>query len=195
MIRALTRYGIPAMLLVGLAFVVFALFDASRQPSSANNLKRFAKGEMSKLEFGVGNSMPLDRFENADGDRVTLQDIDAKVIVLNLWFEACPPCEEEMPSLGALQTALADENVKVVAIALDRANNREGNREALADWTDGVLEFYFDHSFGMAYATKSRGMPTTIIYDQYGQEQARLSGAADWASEEAILLIREIASR
>lgn len=194
MLKAITRFAIPALLIGGVLAVLVALFSASRQPSQASGLRQFAKGSLSDLEFSSGKAWPTGRFEDANGEMISLASFEGPV-VLNLWFEACPPCEAEMPSLGELQTAVADTDVKVVAVALDREFNREVNREALAEWTGGALDFYFDYSFGLAYDTGARGMPTTILYDRHGEEIVRFSGAADWASPEAVGLVREIAAR
>lgn len=195
MLSKLTRYGVPALILIGIIAVLTALFSASRQSASGTGLERFATGPLSKLEVTTGRPRPTSQFENAQGDMITLADYGDRTIVLNIWFEACPPCEAEMPSLGELQRQTEADGVKVVAVAVDRQYNRENNRKALADWTDGALDFHFDYSFGIAMDSGARGMPTTIIYDRHGEEIARLAGAADWASEEAIALVREVAAR
>ncbi|ACT57942.1 TlpA family protein disulfide reductase [Hirschia baltica] len=193
--KAITRFGIPAMLIVGGLFVVVALFSASNQPKTGSSgLKRYAKGDLASLELSAGKAAPSGEFDNAEGKAVSLQDFNGEVVVLNIWFEACPPCEEEMPSLGRLQEAVQDDGVRVVAVAVDREYNRENTRKSLEQWTNGVLDFYFDTTYGIAYDTGAKGMPTTIIYNRNGEEVARFSGGADWSSENAIALIKEIAS-
>ncbi len=193
--KAITRFGIPAMLIVGALFVVFALFSASSPPNvGGTGLNKYAKGDLEAFEFTSGQMAPAARFDNVNGQSMSLEDFRGQVVVLNIWFEACPPCEEEMPSLGRLQTALADSGVKVLAVAVDRDFNRENSRKALEQWTGGTLDFFFDKTYGIAYETGAKGMPTTIIYDREGKEVGRLSGGADWASENAIGLIRAIAA-
>ena len=104
MLNKLTRFGIPIMLVIGAIAVLVALFSASSQSSSANGLKRFAKGELEDLEFINGQVRPSSQFENAYGKMITLAEYGDKTIVLNIWFEACPPCQEEMPSLAEEKT-------------------------------------------------------------------------------------------
>lgn len=194
--KAITRFGIPAMLVIGVLFVLLALFSASRQPmNGSSSLKRFAKGDLANIEFSSGRVAPTGQFDNAEGESVSLQDFKGQVVVLNIWFEACPPCEEEMPSLGKLQDAVKVDDVNVVAVAVDREHNRENSRNALAEWTQGSLDFYFDKSYGIAYDTAAKGMPTTIIYNRSGDEVARLAGGADWASDRAIALVQAIAEK
>ena len=199
MLNALTRYGIPAMILIGIAAVLVALFSAMGQPGSKSGLERFAKGPLEKLEITMGRYRPSSQFENADGEMISLAAFEGKTIVLNMWFESCPPCKAEMPSLATLQRETESDGVEVVAVAVARKGMREANREALADWTEGELDFHFDYSMGILLdsAIKGRpaGMPTTIIYDRHGEEMARLAGEADWASAEALALVREIAAR
>lgn len=193
--KAITRFGIPAMLIVGALFVVFTLFSAGGQPNfGGSGLKRFAKGDLASLEFSSGKIAPSAKFDNADGQSVSLEDFQGKVVVLNIWFEACPPCEEEMPSLARLQEATASDGVEVVAVAVDRDYNRKSSAKSLEQWTGGILDFYFDKSFGIAYDAGAKGMPTTIIYDRSGEEVARYSGGADWASSNAIQFIKAIAN-
>ena len=195
--QALTRYGIPAMLIVGAVAVLVALFGATGQPSyHANGLTRHAKGPLENLIVSDAGAIPSTLFEDAEGDRSAhLQTLiqDNRALVLNIWFESCAPCEEEMPSLAALQKLTAQDGVAVVAVAVGRDDQRKVNRDALAQWSGGVLDFYYDTSFAIAYDTQSRGFPTTILYNRSG-EVARLAGAADWASDEALALIRDIAA-
>ena len=194
MLNVLTRYGIPALLIVGAVAVLVTLFSAASQPGHQNGLKRFANGDLANLEIGLDNTLPTSRFEGPEGVETSLRDIASGPIVLNIWFEACAPCQEEMPSLARLQQEVESDGIKVIAVAVDRAFNREGNRTTLAQLSGDVLDFYFDPSFGVALDAAARGMPTTILYDRNGEEKARLAGGADWSSDEAIALVRAIAA-
>lgn len=191
--RAITRFGIPALLIVGGLSVLVALFAASRQPDTgASSLKRYARGDLANLELGLGKMLPAGTFEGPDGAITSLEAFKGQTLVVNLWFEACPPCEEEMPSLGRLSEAVKGEGIRVIAIALDREYNKEPSRKALAKWTDNQLDFYFDKTYGLAYDVGARGMPTTLIYNKAGEEVARFAGGADWASDNALAIIRAV---
>jgi hypothetical protein len=39
------------------------------------------------------------------------------------------------------------------------------------------------------------GMPTTILYDRHGVEQARLAGGADWSGPDARRVIDDLLAR
>ncbi|MEM6627345.1 MAG: TlpA disulfide reductase family protein [Pseudomonadota bacterium] len=193
--KIVTRLGIPLMLIVGVIFALVALFSAGGQPDRADGLDRFAIGDLEPLQFYADTPQPLGGFEDADGEMRTLGEWRGKVIVLNLWGEWCAPCIEEMPTLAELQTAFSREDVVVLAVAMDREVNREANRSTLASLAGDQLSFYFDMSYGLAYEARAAGFPTTLIYDRDGLEIARLSGAADWASEAAKGLISDLVAR
>ena len=52
--------------------------------------------------FSVGDSYPLFETQDINGKQVLLKSLIGKVIVINYWFVACPPCRREMPDLNKL---------------------------------------------------------------------------------------------
>ena len=42
----------------------------------------------------------------------------------------------------------------------------------------------------MMFATKARGLPTTLLISRDGRELGRLAGLAEWDTDEAVALIR-----
>jgi thiol-disulfide isomerase/thioredoxin len=90
-----------------------------------------------------------------------------------------------MPSLAALQKNLAGKPFKVVAISVDRLEDGPEAKEFLK--THGGLGFYNDPSYALVFGMTPRadGIPTTVIYDKTGKERARLSGGADWSTDQA----------
>ncbi len=193
--KAITRIGIPVFLIFGLIMAVVALFSASGQPEVNSGYKRFAVGDLSGLQFNATKPLPTGAIEGPDGEETSLAAFQGAPIVLNIWNESCAPCEAEMPSLAKLQEAVAEQGVKVLAVAVDREGNKEFNRDSLQRLSGGVLEFYFDKNFGVAYDTAAVGLPTTILYDANGGEIARKAGGADWASENAVAFVKAIAAQ
>ena len=54
------------------------------------------------------------------------------------------------------------------------------------------LPSWHDASFGLSAALLLPGLPTSVFYDKRGREIARVSGEADWTSDEALALIDEL---
>lgn len=153
--------------------------------SKAPDLKSLAVGPMAKLTVAEkpGPSSP-EAFTGTDGKPMHVADLKGQVVVLNFWATWCGPCKEEMPSLARLQKDYAEKGVKVVPISVDRLEDAQKAKDFLK--TSGGLGFYNDPGYKVVFSLTPRpdGIPTTIIYGKDGLERARLSGGADWSSDQ-----------
>ncbi len=62
------------------------------------------------------NAIPLTTLEGLES---TLEDWRGEILVVNFWAPWCLPCRREIPTLIELQTTHAEDQVKVLGIALD----------------------------------------------------------------------------
>src|SRR5262245_15356768 len=63
---------------------------------------------------------PAPNFNVQDSDRkVSLNQFQGQIVVLNFWGTFCPPCIEEMPSLVEMQRQMRAKGITVVAISID----------------------------------------------------------------------------
>jgi thiol-disulfide isomerase/thioredoxin len=152
----------------------------------AGELKGLAVGPMAKLITPAQPTTEPDiAFTGPDGKPMKLADLKGQVVVVNLWATWCAPCKEEMPSLAKLAKAYAGKGVTVLAISVDKDTEIPKAKEFLQE--HGNLAFYNDPEMRMVFGLKpaAEGLPTTLIYDKVGKEQARLSGGADWSTDQA----------
>jgi thiol-disulfide isomerase/thioredoxin len=130
-------------------------------------------------------------FLDADGGEHTLASFRGRGMVVNFWATWCQPCIAEMPSLAALSRALAPHDIAVLPLSSDR-----GGANVVTAWFEKHavtgLPILLDPRGAMTQAWGGRGIPTTHIIARDGKERARLEGAADWSSENAIALIRRL---
>ncbi len=158
--------------------------------SYADILGPLAKGDMAALfivdQVEDRNALT---FEDDKGNPVTLNDWQGQIILVNLWATWCPPCRAEMPALDALQARLGGEEFEVVAVNIDRGGTAKG--EAFYEEIGLTnLGFYYDGSQpGIVRELAIIGMPTTLLINRQGLEIARLSGPAEWASDDAIRMV------
>ncbi|MFZ4069360.1 MAG: TlpA family protein disulfide reductase [Caulobacterales bacterium] len=133
-----------------------------------------------------GRAAPATLFFGPDGAKTaTLTGGDQKLTVVNLWATWCAPCVREMPTLATLQTAFADQGVKVMALSVDRAEDRTFAAEELARLSGGVLKPYADPTYAVVYEIgEVKGFPTTVIYNAAGKEVGRIH-ETDWSTPEA----------
>ncbi|MCU9952925.1 TlpA family protein disulfide reductase [Burkholderia sp. BKH01] len=105
------------------------------------------------------------RVETLDATPVAPNSYAGKPVVVNLWATWCPPCQREMPILAQAQQDYPGvsflminqgEDVQTVRAFLER----EGLR------FDHVL---LDRSLGAMRTYGSRGLPTTLFFDERGK--------------------------
>ena len=152
----------------------------------APTLKSLARGAMAKLDVpDKPRPEPDSAFFGPQGQTLHLADFKGQVLVVNFWATWCAPCVKEMPTLAQLQTAYAGKPVKVMAISLDRTEDKDLAQRFILK--HGPLTFYADPKFAMPFALDPRpvGVPVTVFIDAQGHERARLEGGADWSSPEA----------
>jgi thiol-disulfide isomerase/thioredoxin len=194
------RIAIPT-LFAGLALaLLYAVFSASSKGSNRDPMAKFATGALSKLDLSDrGTPAPAAAFVDAGGAEQTLQGFQGQVLLINFWATWCGPCEREMPSLAALQTAKGGADFKVIAISVDEPADRDYAQQRLAELSGGVLDFYTladgPNGWNIVYDTGSGGgFPTSILYDKTGRKIAKLEGDTDWVSYEAAAMIDALLS-
>jgi peroxiredoxin len=68
------------------------------------------------------------------GKTVRLEDLHGKVVILNFWFTACPPCRKETPALVRLYEKYRDEGLVVIGINLDAIFMPQSVRAQMEDF-------------------------------------------------------------
>lgn len=167
--------------------------------SHVANLAPHARGEVAAF-LVERNPTPLIElaFQDGEGRSRKLSEFRGKTILLNLWATWCAPCRHEMPALDTLQSTLGGANFEVLALSIDLRDDTAPRRFYVET---GIkhLAFYQDRSARVFQELRgvgrAVGMPTTILIDAEGCTLGHLSGPAEWASPDAIGLIRTALSR
>ncbi len=176
------------LILFGIGAFLYLLFSASSKPDPQGG-NALARGEMSALQvLEAAPPLPTQVLTTADGGETTLAAYEGEVILVNLWATWCAPCMTEMPTLAELQRRF-EGRMQVVPVNLDATADAAKAQAELARMSEGALPFLTDPSRKIMWEAQSRGMPTTILYGRDGVEIARLTGEADWASDDAVALI------
>ncbi len=160
----------------------------------ARKIAPLAHGEVAALTMATSPvQLPDLAFEDAEGKPRTLSDWRGKTVLVNLWATWCVPCRKEMPALDSLQGKLGGKEFEVVAINIDTRDPdkpknflKEANLTRLGYFADPKAKVFQD----LKSVGKALGMPTSVLVDGQGCEIANLAGPAEWASEDAIKLIK-----
>ena len=131
-----------------------------------------AFGERYSKEM-IGTPAPKFTAQTMDGQVFGAEELLGKVIVLNFWFIACPPCKIEKPVWNEVVQAYADDD-RVVFLSIckdkDRAainaylQKQQIDMPIVADGTSLIEQF------------KVGSFPTTLIIDRRGRYSAGVMG-------------------
>lgn len=160
----------------------------------AKKIAPLAHGEVAAVTMASAPlRLPDLAFEDADGKPRKLSDWRGKTVLLNLWATWCVPCRKEMPALDELQGKLGGKDFEVVAVNIDTRDPdkpknflKEARLNRLAYFTDQKAKSFQD----LKNVGRALGMPTSVLLDAQGCELGTIAGPAEWASEDAIKLIK-----
>ncbi|MBR0796929.1 TlpA family protein disulfide reductase [Bradyrhizobium jicamae] len=160
----------------------------------AKKIAPLAHGEVAALTMATTPlRLPDLAFEDANGQPRKLSDFRGKTLLVNLWATWCVPCRREMPALDSLQTRLGGKDFEVVAINIDTRDPdkpknflKEANLTGLSYFSDQKAKVFQD----LKNIGKALGMPTSVLVDAKGCEIANIAGPAEWASDDAITLLK-----
>ena len=200
---ALVLAGVLAGIVVGLAGV-YGITTLSRNDRGdkacrpavalAQKIAPLARGEVAAVNVAQSPlKVPDLTFEDASGKKLALADFKGKTVLLNLWATWCVPCRTEMPTLDALEKKLGSPDFQVVAVNSD---TRDPDKPKQFLKQIGVLNLtYYTDSSAKTFQDlkaigKAFGMPTTMLIDPHGCEIGTIAGPAEWASDDALKLIR-----
>lgn len=115
--------------------------------------------------------------KDLNGNEVTLDDFEGKVLFVNFWATWCPPCREEIPGFVETYAVYHEKGMEILGISLDRQG---------ADVVRKFAEKY-EVNYPIALGTQQlvqdyqpgQYIPTTIIIDREGKIRHRHVGYMD----------------
>lgn len=115
----------------------------------------------------------------SDGSTFRSVDHRGDVLVVNFWYEQCPPCNAEAPVLKSLADRFKDDGVQFVGINTEdgREGARAFERQYGIDYPS-ILDQSNDSAAQLAFqgTVGPRTIPSTIVLDRKGRVSARIIG-------------------
>jgi thiol-disulfide isomerase/thioredoxin len=188
---------------IGFAILTYGIGGLNRQAGDAacrpavelaRKIAPLAHGEVAALTMATAPlRLPDLAFDDANGQPRKLSDWRGRMVLVNLWATWCVPCRKEMPALDELQAKLGGADFEVVAINIDTRDPekpknflKEANLTRLGYFSDQKAKVFQD----LKAVGRALGMPTSVLVDAQGCEIATIAGPAEWASDDAIKLIK-----
>ena len=129
-----------------------------------------------QLAVKVGDAAPDFNLTSIDGNKVTLDSLKGKVVLLDFWATWCGPCKAAMPTIQKLHEAYKDKGVVILGV-----NTWEKNADSARDYmakkkfTYGCLMNGDD----LAKAYGVTGIPTLVIIGKDGRVAMADMGLSD----------------
>ena len=120
---------------------------------------------------------------------IQLSDYKGNLVLLNFWATWCVPCKDEMPSLDALKSNPELNNLEIFPINIGK-DSFKNSEKFFKDLNIENLDIYFDNPITLAKDLNLRGIPTTLLFNKYNKEFARIIGSIDFEDEEFIRWIK-----
>ncbi|AYH42045.1 hypothetical protein CDA09_01375 [Azoarcus sp. DN11] len=135
--------------------------------------------------------MPALSLTSLDGAAVRSQDwLGGRPTVVNIWATWCAPCRTEMPSLQRLETLLAPDGIRVLALSVDTDHNLV--REFLLKYGIKLPVSIADSPSQTMSALGVVALPQTLYVGADGRILGSHLGQRDWADPATV---REVRSR
>jgi peroxiredoxin len=114
--------------------------------------------------FRNGEAFKTFKDKDINGEKIDINALKGKIVVLNFWFINCPACRVEMPELNTVVADYAnDPNVVFVGLCLDQ-------KEKIKDFLQ-VTPFNFKQIADARYYGEKYSVnlyPTTVVLDKRG---------------------------
>ncbi|WP_298444820.1 TlpA disulfide reductase family protein [uncultured Ferrimonas sp.] len=170
--------------------VILSLAVACALPmlAQASNLaKAYPTGElidkpmiMTKfVEFSNARTPPELIFNDRQGQPVSMDQHQGKLVLINIWASWCGPCIKEIPALRQLEQQFSDKPVKVVPVSIDDLSSDEVY-QVLANYQLQHIDSLFDRGHAMNGVMPVNVVPATYVLDSNGNLVGFARGYLDW---------------
>jgi len=137
-----------------------------------------------------GNSRaPALVLRDVNGKEHNIQNHLGKVLVLNFWATWCPPCVEEIPSLGRLQKAFSKEDLIVLSVDIGENKN---DVETFLKQVPADFPVLLNPDGSTVKQWKIIAFPTTFIIDRQGDIRLAYFGGLVWDNPDVIKQLQAV---
>lgn len=124
-----------------------------------------------------------------DEGRITLGELEGRIVLVNFWATWCRPCEEEIPAMERLYEALAPDGFELVAVSVDQDRSEV---EAFQRRLGISFPIALDPDQVVSRRYQTTGYPESLLVDASGRVVERYVGPRDWDHPSYVERIRRL---
>src|SRR5699024_9357343 len=103
-----------------------------------------------------------------------------EVLVLNVWYAACPPCRKEAPDLQAIHEEYRDQGVFFIGVNVrDAAGPARAFEETYGITYPSMPDSDAEIMYALRGEVAPNAVPSTLVIDLPGRVAARIPAACD----------------
>jgi thiol-disulfide isomerase/thioredoxin len=129
------------------------------------------------------------RLGTVQGQSISLEDYRGRVVLINFWATWCPPCVEEIPSLGRLQGKFPTKEFSIVSVDV---GDQKQQVEQFLKKVPANYPVMLDSEGRTVHDWNLRAFPTTFIIDRQGIIRLAYFGGLQWDAPEVVKQLREL---
>jgi thiol-disulfide isomerase/thioredoxin len=133
--------------------------DADSKGGSGN-------GMSPQLESLIGAIAPAFELPLLEGDRIRLEDLRGKIVVLDFWATWCGPCIVSLPKLNEIAQEYRGANVQLIAVNIEQKPSEIKSMLGKLEIKPTVA---LDSDGAVARAYFAEAIPQTVIIDANGK--------------------------
>jgi len=127
------------------------------------------------------------------GGEVDLSSLHGKPVLINFWATWCPPCREEMPSLGRLGQQFETSSFEIVAVSVD-----EGGWPAIDQFLAKPKTPYrvaLDQGGAISTSYGTTKLPESYLVDKDGHVRLKFVGPRNWLDPNIVTLLESFGAK
>ncbi len=98
--------------------------DYVKATPSTDSQHRRAARFVNRIDLARQRMAPDFAITTTNGQRLTLEDLTGKVVLVDFWASWCVPCREEEPHLQQLARKLSDQPLVILGVSIDEDNTK-----------------------------------------------------------------------
>jgi thiol-disulfide isomerase/thioredoxin len=158
------------------------------KPADDPNAQR-ATRYLSRPELARARMAPPFAVTTVDGQRVSMDDLQGKVVLLDFWATWCGPCREALPHMQKVAKKFQGQPLVILSVSLDRDEKAWKNFIAKNEMTwPQYLDGYFEGPIARKFSVNA--IPHTFTIDVDGVMQEEHIGDASIEGKLNKLLVR-----